>query len=412
MDEKRLERALREGPQFRTRYIAQSLPADAVAARPAVSSRRPVLILVTTAVLLMLTVTALILAGFLDRDVSGYALVVEITNETAVWEGDAEEYAVRHMVLAPGADEPSELPGLPSTARGVRWSPDGRRMAYLTHVWVPDGGPRAEGIYLADGDGRNPIRVDLPRDASAYNVGDWTIGPVWAPSGRLVAFSAAECLSGQSPDCTAVVDVFDTDGRLIASIPIGASFAQPMWSPDSEWLGWAVYFCEDGPCEETTFHARSIADVGREITVSFGAPAQVTWGTDGRLLVVEHANEFQRPARVYSMAPDRTDFEDVNWQRPLGRGGVEWVAWSPDGGHLALGYAQERPWLVRDVETGLDSTLVLYNRSLATWSPDAKQMVMFGGGQIATAFSIINVDGTGMPIFVGEGTDIAWKPLR
>jgi hypothetical protein len=414
MDEQRLERALREGPHFRTRYVAQSLPADGTLPRPAIS-RRLVVVLATTAVLLMLTITALVLAGLLDRGVTGYALVVELSNEAAMWNGDAEEYVVTHTLYAPGTDDAAELTGLPSTARSVRWSPDGRRIAYFTQVWIRDVGAQTEGLYIAEADGRNPVRADLPRSAGDYQLGTWATGPVWAPSGQLAAFPAFDCPAQPGfPDCSTVFDVFDTDGRLVASIPTGNTFSpQPMWSPDGEWLGWAPRWCEDGPCAETIFHARSVHDVGREITLSFDTSAQVAWAPDGRLLVVEYGgNALHRPSRVYSVAPDGTDVEDVNWQRPLGGGGVEWIAWSPDGRHLALGYTLERPSLVRDLKTGLDSTLVTFRRSFAGWSPDAKRMVMWGGGQVADAFSVIKTDGTGLPVFLGEGTDIAWKPLR
>ena len=74
-----------------------------------------------------------------------------------------------------------------------RWSPDGRRLAFVRTPNAPSGDmaakPPAPQIYLLEMDGGEARAItDLPRAASA---------PTWSPDGKVIAFSSATGRDGQ-----------------------------------------------------------------------------------------------------------------------------------------------------------------------------------------------------------------------
>ena len=85
----------------------------------------------------------------------------------------------RTYLVATAGGAPRQFPADDINASEARWSPDGRRVAYVS------GGQ----LWIADADGGN--RAQLTR----LNGG--ATGPVWAPTGALIAFTSAVY-----PDCT------------------------------------------------------------------------------------------------------------------------------------------------------------------------------------------------------------------
>jgi dipeptidyl aminopeptidase/acylaminoacyl peptidase len=91
------------------------------------------------------------------------------------------------VVPAQGAAEPRRLTaGIRDTA--PRWSPDGKRMAFVRTPPPPASGenagkPQPSQIYLLEMDGGEARAItDLPRGAN---------NPVWSPNGSLIAFTAS-----------------------------------------------------------------------------------------------------------------------------------------------------------------------------------------------------------------------------
>ncbi len=82
------------------------------------------------------------------------------------------------MPLTPGA-EIKRLTGGDSSATTPRWSPDGKKIAYVTgsQIWVMD----------ADGDDKEQVT----------KISTGAAGPVWSPDRRWIAFT-----SDVYPECT------------------------------------------------------------------------------------------------------------------------------------------------------------------------------------------------------------------
>ena len=77
-------------------------------------------------------------------------------------------------------------------------------------------------IYVADGEGSDPVRIadGRPAHADGLPIGYW--GPVWSPDGRYLAYRKG----------IDTVLVTDAEGHLVASLP-GISLHTVSWSPDS-----------------------------------------------------------------------------------------------------------------------------------------------------------------------------------
>jgi hypothetical protein len=98
----------------------------------------------------------------------------------------------------------------------------------------------ADGLYLADSDGRNAKLVDGPSlDPATCAIGPGE-GGLWSPDGRHLAVHVVE---GGSADCSEVnrIHVLDADGDLVASYPAGTGW-RIAWSPDgSKLAAWSAF---------------------------------------------------------------------------------------------------------------------------------------------------------------------------
>lgn len=387
-------------------------------------SRRTTLILVAGLLLAGLAATLAVYSSGLPRPVP--LPVVPSTVVTQVSNGlRGDAYAEVHTAFPPGLVTGTELTSnLPPNAVGLRWSPDGSRLAYFTRE-APDldGLATYTGVFVANADGNDPTPLELAHDMSRYFSSGWWNGVSWAPSGELLAVSWG-C---DEPDCDASgVEIFDAAGSPIAAWETSPTLlGWPIWSPDSAAMGWKDFQWETGGCENC-FHWRTLTD-DAVTSLSFPFSVNVTWSTDNRLQVVQYRSE-RGPAgnegqitsiaeRVYSMTPNGTDARDVAWSRS------QVPVWSPDGRMLVAVDPVAGELVVLDLGSG-DETIVPTPTGLyfAEWGPEGDRLMLAGNpaypdaGRDIDGFVngpyyvyLVNVDGSdALPL--GRGDDFGWMP--
>ena len=114
----------------------------------------------------------------------------------------------------------------PSSDRFPLWSPDGKRIAFMSerdgHVHVRHGWPTSE-IYVMDADGGNPQNItNDPADDRE---------PSWSPDGKRIAFVSER----DEPRVYGDIYVMDADGNNLQRFTDHKfDDRHPSWSPDGE----------------------------------------------------------------------------------------------------------------------------------------------------------------------------------
>jgi hypothetical protein len=398
--------------------------------------RRTSLILVAGLLLAALAAAVAVYSGVLPRPVP-----LPAAPSTVVTQFPDGLGGYVHTAFPPGSVTGAEIPvltsNLPANAAGLRWSPDGSRLAYVTREAPTASEPYTNtGVFLANADGSDPIPLELAHPADDVFASGWWNGVIWAPSGELLAVEWVRtvCVGADCPeDGTEIyphgIEIFDAAGLPVAGWDMGSDWTtnMPIWSPDSTAMGWLGYSTEScGFCH--VFHWRTLTDDAvTSIPFPEGNNNHVTWSTDNRLLVSQYRSErgpagnegaiTQIPERVYSMTPDGTDVQDVAWSR------AQVPFWSPDGQMLVAVDPVAGQLIVLDLDSG-DETVVSTPPGLSfeQWAPEGDRVMLVGnpadpgaGRDIDAApcgpcyLYLAGVDGSDV-LELGRAEDFGWMP--
>lgn len=249
-------------------------------------------------------------------------------------------------------------------------------------------------IYLADGDGKNPVRIadGIPdRDPACGQYGGE--GSLWSPDGRYLAYRG-EVPSGGGP-CQGTVNISDPAGRLIATFP-GEGWLIS-WSPDSTRVATWVDFG----------HTIGIygLDGARQALLSLPdglmAPGDFdpVWSPDGSSLLVPFGVEIP----VDGSTPRRLPADDPRSQ---------WkVTYSPDGAHVAYNSRDGTSSLdVAAADGSHGRVLIPSGVENAVWSPTGDRIAfdsVTGGGTTdmgpATELDVVDVASSTVTSLAGKG---------
>jgi TolB protein len=203
--------------------------------------------------------------------------------------------------------------GVASDASDLAWSPDGGKLAFVSHFVK-------RGIWVMDADGRNLER--LVAATAAY--GPAVMSPTWSPDGRRIAFTRR---SYGDRDIW-VVNADGSNARRLARTPRRFEW-EVDWSPS----GGRIAFSDAAGLAP---HVAVIDTDGGNVRVLVPGladfEASPTWSPDGRRIAFMHWREPFRSAELYVADPGGRS------QVRLTRNEVPDSAptWSPDGRRIAF----------------------------------------------------------------------------
>lgn len=223
-------------------------------------------------------------------------------------------------------------------ARDPRWSPDGRRIAYVR---------RAEShsdLYLLDARGGLPTQVTFngspsqPRSATFIHQVVWAAQPSWSPDGTELVFLSQVAPPSAAPLFEYPLSIYRYDLQLVGQREPtntdlliraeSADFQRPVWSPDSTALAYTQVPRDGEPKRVMLFDLES----GQSQPFP-GVPDNTydpAWSPDGRWLAF--AANVNGQTDVWAVPSPSLGGSAV---RLTSTGNTRAPAWSPDGTQIA-----------------------------------------------------------------------------
>ena len=194
------------------------------------------------------------------------------------------------------------------TNRWPTWSPDGKKIAFVTSV--------PSQLYLMEADGSN---ITLLKDG--YNSGS---RPTWSPNGRKIAFGGVNSIF--------ILDV-DTKQEERLFIPIDQC-EDAAWSPDGSRIAFTARVAEDWLNHEI-YLVNANGNALRRLTKSAARDSAPAWSPDGQRIAF--FSDRDNKAGIYVM-----DTDGGNIQR-ITEGGENFPSWSPSGDQIAFSISGDPP---------------------------------------------------------------------
>jgi Tol biopolymer transport system component len=236
-----------------------------------------------------------------------------------------------------GGGDATLILGGPAMQRSPEFSPDGKKLLYLSDVSGDDN------IWTADADGSNARQL-------THETVDLLMGPTWAPDGASIA--ASKIYSTFPRMHAAEIRWFDVkggNGRVLVDVPKnGRDLQEARFSPDGKYLYYTHRVTDpniyvDGNHINYAVERRELATGATEEVVSgFGSATTPALSRDGRqlafvrrvmnktvLFVYDIATRRQRPVYDDLDRDDQTDFVPQGAYYPR-------FAWFPDNRRIAI----------------------------------------------------------------------------
>jgi TolB protein len=278
------------------------------------------------------------------------------------------------------------------------WSPDGRKLAFISDRDVVGPGPSQCSWYVQfdvfsiDVDGSR--RTNLTKTPEGHD-----FGPSWSPDGRAITFYSFMPTGTEA-------DVFIVDAAGGAPLRLTGNYpgidSDPAWSPD----GTKIAFASDRAAADSSAQGCTVPDSGCPFDI-FVMNAD---GTDVTNLTRSPSVDEEHPA----WSPDGTKLAFVDWEgiKVMNADGSDPIligppslrgrepAWSPDGTKIAF---------TSDSEGGYSDVVVMNIdgtdiRNLTTtspqgdwgpaWSPDGTRIAFASGRNQDVDIFITSLDGT------------------
>ena len=292
MDEQRLERALRQGPPFATRYAPSSLALDHEPVVRGTSVSRLVLIIAVTALLLVGMLAALAALGAFRQEVrgapNGWIAFARYASGRSAGDVERDIYLLRPGQAAQRIVG-SDSDGLDQICPA--FSPDGARIAHGEAAATDDSGYRSAALVISDVDAGGHASESLRIDVGGTFPPPC---PIWSADGRWVAF--------------------------------GVPLTSPL-NPDRSAAGSEVWVA-------------SVADGQVEVLPDLLA-TDLEWSPQGsELAIASGQNDQDRGSQLRDGSIRLYNADSGEMRTLVGPSGVSMLTWSPDGSRIA--YQRDR----------------------------------------------------------------------
>ena len=351
MDEQRLERALRQGPGFATRYVARPpVLDDSLVPQGSAGGGRVALMIAVTALLVGLVVGAIAVGSGLVKlpvivPVPSPAPLVHASPTPDATDAVRPSGVVAYAACTPDPEDPSSCtgdsriwvvnddgtgahelrPDEPGSQDPIAWSPDGSELLYSSDAW---------GVDLAITDAAGSAPEVLPNESlcpvDARDCLASLHDAVFSPDGERLAYAIFSGADGSANPCTggcgggtiAVLEIATGQvTRLDASRIPGATlccdgYYAPSWSADGTRLAFAMPPLTSFTINVDGSDLRQLVPVGEG---EFGTAPR--WSPDGSTIASSVCGT--RPT-IYLVQPDGGDL------RTVGRDACD-PRWTRDG---------------------------------------------------------------------------------
>jgi Tol biopolymer transport system component len=305
------------------------------------------------------------------------------------------------VMNADGSDQ-RNLSRAPGPDGDQVWSPDGRRIAFLSRR---DG---KQEIYVVNADGIG-LR-NLTRNP------EHDFAPAWSPDGRKIVFTRSRDYFQRANVELYVINA-DGSGQRRLTHTRGRHDGNPVWSGGAVWSpDWrmlAFTTKRDGDFDVYVMNADGRGQ--RNLTRNPARDFFYAWLPDGR---IAFASDRDGKQEIYVMSADGSSLRNLTREWGLGILPV----WSPSGGKVAF-VLDASPYVMKLYVMNADGS---GRRELAdgvdyhpAWSPDGRKIAFtksLGGWERGNSeIFVVNADGSGVQRLTrrpGNDRDPVWSPVR
>jgi Tol biopolymer transport system component len=279
------------------------------------------------------------------QEVPPNALYSEVVTASNIWIMKADGSEPRRLT---GFFEPVAV-----GARGAVWSPNGRKLAFMSNALLDGEEPELKGngsnvwVMNADGTGASPLTRITRDDIGAGAVQTGSI--VWSPDGRKLAFVSNRALDGSNAQNTNEIKnvwVTNADGSgLMPLTKLTAAntyvSAPVVWSPDSRKLAFSWHRALDNTVAVEPVSLSNIWVANADgsdlksltrITDESASASWPDWSPDGSKLI------FASKDNIWVMNADGSGTKPLTDLRARFTPAVSSPVWSPDGTRIAFQY--------------------------------------------------------------------------
>ena len=219
-----------------------------------------------------------------------------------------------------------------------KWSPDGRKLAYLGGQPSDNANPGPAALFITDPDNNRPRKV----------VDGIYKGIDWSPDGKSIifdhSFNIAVDTTGKG---IGWVDV--NTGAVTNIVPPQKDIREwnPEWSPNGQWIKFYGFF-EDGMGPSSIYKVSNgeISSFGSNV---FGTeniiPDYIRWSQDGDHLIFTNGGQGMGNyyTKLYMASPSGKNVQQIFDLQSITTGSIITgdIIWTPDGKQLAFGLGPE-----------------------------------------------------------------------